>query len=987
MKSIAVHVSFIMILFCPALQGQDIDLSALEFRHAGPYRGGRVTAVAGIAMQPSTYYMGSTGGGVWKTTDYGLTWKNVSDGFFRSPSIGAITVCQENPDIVYVGTGSDGLRSNVIAGKGMYKSVNAGQTWEAVGLEDSGHIGAVEIHPENPDVVYVAAIGQAFNPNEERGVFKTSDGGATWKKILFLSDTTGFSDLELAPDNPDMIYAAAWRAERKPWTIISGGEENGIFRSPDGGGSWQKIDSGLPEFKGKIDLAVSPDNPNILYALVEARDTLAGLYLSTNRGEHFELVSNKHELLDRPFYYTNIVADPQNVQKVYAVGQDFYRSDDGGQTWIELFTPHGDHHDLWINPLDSNLMVQSNDGGANISFNGGKTWTHQFNQPTAELYQVEVDNQYPYWLYAGQQDNYSAIAVPSLPPYSHQAGGTGYLLDIGGCETGPAVPHPEDPDIVYANCKGRFSVFNKRTGQEKRYDVEGYFMYGHNTKDLPERFQRVAPIHISPHDPSVIYHCSQHVWKTTNEGKSWERLSPDLTAFEPERQMRSGSPITNDITGEEFYSTIYSIRESSLQPGLIWVGANDGPVHMTRDGGLNWTNVTPEELPPGGRIDCVEPSVHDVNKAYFTALRYQLGDWRPYIYRTNNKGKSWKMITDGIPADHPVRVVREDTEREGLLFAGTEYGIYVSFDDGDTWSTIQNNLPITPVTDLKIHRNDLVLSTMGRGFWIMDNIHTLRQIKTSHQDHLLFATPPTIRYRTKRYSDRRTVAPSPPYPRPSVIIDYYLHEDVEQARLNILDENGKMVRSFSSRDTSLDNQYYDMISNEDIVIISDQLKTYPGLHRFRWDMTHSGPWHSDEDRAYRGGPMVRPGKYTVQFIAGDRLMSHDIELMRDPRIKPSDVSHSDLAMQEDLALSIVDLLTQVRKKAQILKGQEESSDAYDLLIQKKGRYTQPQLSEQINYLYGIVNKADQLPGEDAFRRYEALREQYRQFLVNFENGN
>ncbi|MCB0852831.1 MAG: hypothetical protein KDD63_11435, partial [Bacteroidetes bacterium] len=808
-------------------------------------RGGRVTTVTGVTSQPNTFYMGSTGGGLWKTSDYGTTWENVSDGYFETPSIGAVRVAENDPNIVYVGTGTDGLRSNIIAGKGVYKSIDAGKTWTHIGLEKTGHIGAVEISPQNHNHVFVAAIGNAFVPNPERGIFRTLDGGKTWKKVLFISEKTGFADLELMPSNRDIIYAAAWTAERKPWTIISGGTENGVYKSVDGGDNWKKVGKGLPEgIVGKIDLAVSAADSRVVYALVEAPDEKGGLYRSEDQGENFTLMSNNDRLLLRPFYYTNVDADPQNADVVFVNGIPFWQSNDGGKTWSKKhWTPHGDNHDLWIHPHDSQLMIQSNDGGANISHNGGDTWSTQLNQPTAELYQVEVDNQYPYWLYAGQQDNYTTVSVPSLPPYEHQVGANGYITNTGGCETGPAVPHPQKPHIVYANCKGRFTVYNKLTGQEQRFEVGAANMYGHNPKDLKFRFQRVSPIHISPHNPSVIYHTSQYVHKTTDEGKTWEIISPDLTAFEKVKQVISGSPITRDITGEEFYSTIYAIRESSVKEGVIWVGSNDGPVHVTADGGQNWANVTPKSLPSGGRIDCVEPSPHQNEKAYFTSLRYQLGDWKPYIFKTTNLGKKWTLISEdnGIPADCPVRVVREDPDREGLLYAGAECGLFVSFDDGKNWQEFQQNLPLTPVTDIKIHRKDLVLSTMGRGFWILDNLTPLHQEydKISLKEIHLFRPHDAYRYRYSTRIDRQDSSSAPVYPKPSATIDYYLPDDVDQLEIHILNDEGKMVRAYSSKSTiSFESEERDMATNIIHYTVDSKMGTSAGLHRFQWDMRH-----------------------------------------------------------------------------------------------------------------------------------------------------
>ena len=974
------------------IQAQSIDFSKFEYRHVGPYRGGRSTTVTGVADRPNEFYMGTTGGGLWKTTDYGTTWKNVSDGFFSTPSIGSVTVAPSNSDIVYVGTGSDGLRSNVITGRGMYKSMDGGKKWRHIGLDKTGHIGAVEVNPGNQNIVFVAAIGQAFSANEERGVYRTTDGGLTWEQVLAISDTTGFADLEFAPDDPNTIYAAAWRAERKPWTIISGGDENGIYRSVDGGDNWTRIDNGLPVLKGKIDLAVSANNPDVLYALVEARDTLSGLYRSDDRGESFRHVSHKQELTDRGFYYTNVHADPQNVDKVYVMSTRFYRSNNAGEKWTQLRVPHGDNHDIWINPNDSSLMIQANDGGANVSFNGGKTWTHQYGQPTAEIYQVEVDNQYPYWLYGGQQDNYSTISVPSMPPSSSQVGAIGFIVDAGGCETGPAVPNPENPDIVYANCKGRFSVYNKRTGQEQSYNVEGYFMYGHNTRDLPQRFQRVAPIHVSPHDPSVIYHCSQHVFKTTNEGQNWQQISPDLTAFEPDKQMRSGGPITNDITGEEFYSTIYAIRESPVTPGLIWVGANDGPVHVTLDGGRNWQDVTPSDLDPGGRVDCVEPSPHSASKAYIAVLRYQLGDWSPYIYKTNNNGESWDLITKGIPSEYPVRVIREDPVQEGLLYAGTEFGMFISFDDGANWQSFQQNLPVTPITDIKIHRNDVVLSTMGRGFWIADNVSPLRNGFVNVEETTLFTPNPTIRLRSRNFSSMGNPAPSPRYPVPGVLVDYYLQDSVDQLKLEILDKSGEVIRSYSSRDSAIEKSESDMVTSTTQTIFTDDLKVSAGHHRFRWNMRHAGAWDAKRSRAYTRGPMAAPGNYAVRITVGDAQYEQPFVLKRDPRVLYSDVSDEDLLEQERFALQVVELHSLAKKKAHRLKEklkEEEDEEvrnalkeACDFLVQAKGRYTQPKFIAQVNYLYGQVNRADQRPGMDVYKRYNQLVEEYNAFLDN-----
>jgi photosystem II stability/assembly factor-like uncharacterized protein len=997
-------LSLFLLFAAAATHGQHFE--GMKYRNVGPTRGGRVTAVAGTVAAPSTFYLGASGGGIWKTEDYGTSWNNVSDGYFSTPSIGDIAIAQNDANIIYVGTGSDGLRSNVIAGKGMYKSIDGGESWQHIGLDDTGHIGAVEINPENHNVVYVAAIGQAFNANEERGLYKTVDGGRNWEQVLFISDETGISDVEMLPGNPEIVFATAWKAERKPWTIISGGEneEGGLFKSVDGGASWEKVTEGLPTgLIGKMDLALSPADSSIVYLLVEAPGDEGGLYKSIDQGQTFEQVSDHDGIITRPFYYANIDVDPQNPDIVYAMATGNFISKDGGENWERLAVPHGDNHDMWINPNDPDLYIQANDGGANVTHNGGKTWSTQFNQPTAELYQVEVDDQYPYWLYAGMQDNGTTIAVPSIAPYGVQHSNR-WIVDSGGCETGPAVPKPGDHNIVYADCKGRFGVFDKRLGTEKGYYVGAANMYGQNPKDLRYRFQRVSPIHVSPHDPNVVYHTSQYVHRTTDEGKTWETISPDLTAFEDEYQVISGSPITRDITGEEFYSTIYSIRESTVQAGVIWVGSNDGPVHVTRDNGESWDDVTPRRLPPGGRVDAVEPSPHDAAKAYIAVLRYQFGDWKPYIYRTDDFGRSWDLLTDGngIPEDYPTRVVREDPDKQGVLYAGTEYGIFVSLDDGDTWHDFQQNLPVTPVTDIKIVRGDLAISTMGRSFWVLDNITTLQQdaINSLDGEPALFQPKTTIRYRRPRGMPNTEV---PDYPQPAVVIDYYLPRDFsERLVMEILDDAGNVVNRFTNADEDSDDgpdeqALTDMGTNQTIFLVDDSLSTDAGLNRFRWTMRHFGAWHSNEDRRYQNGPMVKPGTYTVRLSAGDSTMEHAFELQVDPRVLAGGTTLVDISAQVDLQLEITELLSSARRLEDELDTEQEELEELEtengLSAQQQARlenvnavlsalqtaegiYMEPMLTAQISYLYNMINAADQAPGQEAEMRFTELNQQF-----------
>jgi photosystem II stability/assembly factor-like uncharacterized protein len=592
-------------------------LTGLHYRMIGPARGGRVTAVTGVPQQPSTFYFGSTGGGVWKTTDAGLTWRSTGDQAFASASIGALDVADSDPNIVYVGTGSEAIRSNVSIGKGIYKSADAGRTWRFVGLRDAGQIGAIVVHPTNPDIVFAAVVGNPFANSPTRGVYRTRDGGSTWQRVLFLSDSTGAVDIELQPGSPDVIYASMWHGMRRPWTIISGGAEDGIYRSRDGGDHWVRLGGGLPTgVFGKSDLAVSAAAPDRVYALVEAKPG-SGLYRSDDAGESWALVNSTPGMITRPFYYDNVDADPTNADVVYAGAENFYKSIDGGHTFRTMRTPHGDNHDMWINPTNGQLFIQSNDGGANVTRNGGVSWSTQQNQPTAEIYQVAVDDQYPYRVYGAQQDQGSTLIVPSLPVSSLALDEPIQSWRQGpGCETGPVAPNRTNPDTVYGACKGQFSRMSLRSGQERQSWIGAQSLYGNPNQDLRYRFQRVSPMEVSPHAPHTVYFGSQFVHRTRDEGITWETISPDLTANDPRyRATVSGEPVTIDVTGEEMYATLYAIRESPVKAGVIWAGANDGPISVTRDDGRTWTRVTPNDLPPGGRVQNIEPSPHRAGAA------------------------------------------------------------------------------------------------------------------------------------------------------------------------------------------------------------------------------------------------------------------------------------------------------------------------------------------------------------------------------------
>jgi photosystem II stability/assembly factor-like uncharacterized protein len=982
-------------------------LSGLRYRSIGPARGGRVTTVTGVPSQPYTFYMGSTGGGVWKTTDAGQTWANVTDGQIGVGSMGAIDVSQSDPNTIYIGTGSDGLRSNVSIGDGVYKSSDAGKTWAHIGLKDIGNVGGVRVHPSNPEVAFVAAIGNPFKPNADRGVFRTKDGGKTWQKVLFVSDSTGAVDVEFQPGNPNVMFAAMWRGERKPWTIISGAREGGIYRSTDGGDTWAKVTNGLPnELVGKANIAVSNANPNRVYVLIEAKPG-SGLYRSDDGGQSFQVASTFAQIITRPFYYTTITADPKNADVVYAGSEGYFRSADAGKTWQPMRVPHGDNHDMWINPNNSDIMIQSNDGGANVSINGGRTWSTQYNQPTAEIYQVYVDNQFPYRLYGAQQDN-STLIVPSLPTSGGRPDDPIQSWRTGpGCETGPITPHNTNPDTVYGSCKGQFSRMALRTGQEKQYWVGAQSLYGNPGKDLIYRFQRVSPMELSPNDPRTIYYGSQYVHRTRDEGVTWEKISPDLTANDPKYQNKpSGEPITIDVTGEEYYSVIYAIEESPLEPGVIWTGSNDGPFYVTRDNGKSWTNVTPKNQPPGCRVQSIDPSPHRRGSAYYSVLCYQLGDFQPYIWRTDDYGKTWSRLTDGtngIPNNQPTRVAREDPDREGLLYAGTEFGMFVSFDNGKKWQSLQLNMPATPITDLKIHKKDLVLSTQGRSFWIMDNLTPLHQMSDAiASSATLFKPRDAYRFRYTAgfggVESTRSNPADPQYPPAGAMIDYWLPNGATgPVTLEVLDGSGTVIRRFTSEGAGEREQTPDqpgMRAPEMVTVGTPRLRNVPGLNRFTWDLTLAPPVDPSRQGGGGGGfgrtsgPVIVPGNYTVRLAAGGKTMTQPLTVLIDPREARDGVTIADLREQFQHNMKVRDMVTEVnqlvatvesaRQRLKNATGAQADTlrkldELHAKVVTAAIRYSKPELQAHIQYLYSLTTQADQKIGRDAVERLRVLR--------------
>lgn len=965
----------------------------LKWRSVGPHRGGRVTAVAGVRTQPSTFYMGATGGGVWKTVDYGITWVPVTDGQIETPSIGAIDVSDSNPDIVYVGTGSDGIRSNIIIGKGMYKSTDAGRTWKHIGLRNAGQIGAVVVHPKDPNIVFVAAIGNPFGPNPERGVFRTNDGGQTWKKVLYINDATGFASVAINRSNPNEVYAGAWRAQRKPWTIISGGpaSEGGIYKSTDGGENWAHLTSGLPgNLIGKIDIDVAQSKPAVVYALIEAPGNEGGVYRSDDSGATWKLISSNAALRSRPFYFNNIDVNPKNHNEVWVNSLSLLKSVDGGRSWAPISVPHGDTHGIWFNPDNPNIAIQCNDGGANVTQDGGRSWSSIMNQPTAEIYMVDVDEQVPYRIYGPQQDN-STLIVDSLPPYSWRPTPDQTWIQGSGCETGQIRTTPSGK-IVYGVCKGEFGRYNTETGQEKHYWVYPQNRYGHNPKDMKYRFVRQSPIEVSPHDPRVVYHGSQFLHRTRDDGVTWEAISPDLTANEPDKQVLSGEPITRDITGEEVYSALYAIEESRIERGVIWTGSNDGPVYVTRDNGKTWKNVTPKDLPPGGRVQNIEDSPHRKGSAYIAVYRYQLDDWQPYIYMTNDYGQTWKRLTDGrngIPADWPTRVVREDPDREGLLYAGTEFGAFVSFDNGAHWQSLQQNLPVTPVTDIKVHRKDLVISTMGRSFWIMDNITPLQQLTVARRSGrdgqafdanaaaFLFQPADAMRL---RYPASGASPDAPEYPPNGAHLDYYLSTaPTGEMKLEILDAKGGLVRSFSAGggQSGADDQQ-GMRGPRRGRGGQSSLSAKTGMNRFLWDLRYPGV-----DGAGFGGPLAAPGRYQARLTIGSWNQTRSFEIRIDPRVAADGVTVADLQEQLELSLKVRDamgdarrLAGRIREARQKMAGDPAASAKLqalqDRVVTAQMIYPQPMLIDQFSNLARMIGQADQKVGRSAFEFYDDL---------------
>ena len=950
------------------------QFKGLKWREVGPFRGGRCAAVEGIASQPNTYYFGATGGGVWKTTDGGETWKNVSDGFFGG-SIGAVAVSDYDPNVVYAGTGEVTVRGNVSEGDGMWKSTDAGATWSFAGLKDSRHITRVRIHPKNPDLVYAAVLGHLFGPSQERGVYRSKDGGKTWERVLFANENAGAVDLILDPTNPRVVYASTWRVRRTPYSLESGGEGSGLWKSTDGGDTWKNIsrNKGLPKGTlGIIGVSVSPTNGQNVYAIVEAED--GGVFRSRDGGENWDKTSESRDLRQRAWYYSRIYADPKDEDTVYVLNVRFHKSKDGGKTFSTIAVPHGDNHDLWIAPNDPLRMIESNDGGANVSYDGGRSWSTQMNQPTAQFYRVSTDNSFPYRLLGAQQDN-SAVRI------RHRSGGAGIDLrdweETAGGESGYIVAKPDDPDVVYGGSYGGYlTMVNHRTEQFRDVNPWPDNPMGYGAEGAAERFQWNFPILFSPHDANTMYAASQHLFRSTDGGASWTRISDDLTRNDKTKMGPSGGPITKDNTSVEYYGTIFAMAESPLEPGVLWTGSDDGLLHVSRDNGKTWTNVTPKLAPEWIMWNSIDPSPFDKGTAYVAGTMYKSDDFRPYLFRTTDYGATWTKIVNGIAADHFTRVVRTDRKHKGLLYAGTEKGMYVSFDDGANWQTLQLNLPLVPITDLVLRDDDLIAATQGRAFWMLDDVTPLQQWMPELASKHAHVFTPRKSWRTSGYTPEKTPAGQGTNAPQGIVVDYWLGSDVKPAtkvKLAFLNADGSVIRELegelkSPADEAKAKKEADAKTaakaaeppvdpakkvgvkseggekeqatpgkSEEAEKDPEAEKekelnklpdSHPGFNRYAWNLRYPDAKKFEGLILWGGGtdgPRVVPGTYTVRLTVGeDAPLTTQAVLVQDPR---TPASQADLVAQFDFLLSANRKLSEIHEQIEKIRKTRTQLDA------------------------------------------------------------
>jgi photosystem II stability/assembly factor-like uncharacterized protein len=885
------------------LSAQQVDpksYGGMKWRLIGPFRGGRALAVTGVSSQPNTYYFGAVSGGVWKSTDGGNSWDAISDKQVIS-SIGAIAVADSDPNVVYVGSGEACIRGNISYGDGVYKSTDAGKTWSNVGLKDSRHIAKLIVHPTNPDVVLVAALGHAYGPNSERGIFRTRDGGKSWEKVLYINDRTGGIDIVFDPSNPHVLFAAMWEGYRTPWMLNSGGEKSGLYRSADDGSTWKRVEgNGMPEGPlGRIGVSVGGDS-NVVYALIEAK--LGGLYRSNDGGVHWSLVNPDHRFRQRAWYFTHVWADPRNADTVYIANTGLYQSIDGGKNFSRLNAPHGDHHGLWIDPRNPERLINGNDGGATISVDGGKNWTTQGNQPTAQFYHVVADNDFLYRVYGSQQDN-SSVGIRTRSDRGFIDHGDWDA--VGGGESGYIAPDPRDSNIVYADDEGPFLTrFDRTTGQSQSIQQWPEDISGHSASVQKYRYTWTMPILVSRHNPDVIYHTSQYVLRSADGGRSWSEISPDLTRNDRTKQVDSGGPITKDQYSVEYFDVVFALAESPKQDGVLWAGTDDGLIHVTRDGGKSWANVTPKEIPEWAMVSLIDASPFDTATAYAAVDAHKLDNFKPYIFKTNDFGKTWTKITAGLPENEYIHALREDPGRKGLLYAGGETGVWVSFDDGAHWQSLELNLPNTPIHDLVIHEKDLIAATHGRSFWVLDDLAPLRQLnagiagKAAH----LFTPSAAVRTRIGHVDPRRRpIGENPPA---GAILYYWLKEaPKEPAKLEVLDREGKVIRSFTSQAKKSTEAPEEGERDEEIEFIP----AAAGMNRFVWNLRYESPVkipaaiYDGDNRP--SGPLALPGKYSVRLSVAGQSYTESFEVTLDPRVK---TSAADLQKQFEFLLALRD---------------------------------------------------------------------------------
>jgi len=954
MKFLTIFSVLLLSLFTLNLQAQNFqepDYDALEYRLLGPFRGGRSAAVTGVPNQPNLYYFGSTGGGIWKTTNGGREWENISDGYFGG-SIGSIAVSKSDPNILYVGGGEKTVRGNVSSGYGIWKSEDAGKTWISSGLKNSRHVPRIAIHPTDHNIVYAGVMGNIYKPTQERGVYKSTDGGKTWIKTLFANEHAGVVDLIIDPTNPRILYASTWRVRRTPYSLSSGGEGSALWKSTDSGETWTEISTkkGFPDgILGIIGVTVSPVNNQRVWAMVENKDK-GGLYRSEDGGETWSQVNSERKLRQRAWYYTRVYADTEDVDKVYVLNVRYHKSTDGGKTFGTYNAPHGDHHDLWIAPEDPHRMIIGDDGGAQVTFDGGETWSTYHNQPTSQFYRVTTDNTFPYRIYVAQQDN-STIRIPHRTD-SYSISEDDWESTAGG-ESAHIAVDPEDNDIVYGGSyDGYLTRVNHKTGTVRAINVWPDNPMGHGAEGMKYRFQWNFPIIFSKHNPNRLYTFSQHVHVTENEGQSWDIISPDLTRSDPEKLKSSGGPITQDNTSVEYYCTIFAAQESPLKEGLLWVGSDDGLIHITQDGGKTWDNITPKGMPEWMMINSIEPSAFDEGTCYVAGTKYKTGDFTPYLYKTTDYGKSWKKITNGINGEHFTRVLREDPKRKGLLYAGTETGMYISFNDGNNWKPFQLNLPVVPITDLTIKDNNLIVATQGRSLWMIDDLSVIHQLYDADlSKHMLFKPKDTYRMRGGSFKGSKTAGIN----HPNGVITYFNLKDLkddDKVSLTYFDTKGDTIKTFSNKSKK------------------NKLTVKNGANQFVWNMTYDGAerlkgmilwWASLE------GPRATPGQYKVSLKVNDQEQSQMFTILADPR---AESTLADMQKQFDFIESVNKTMDEAHKSIKKIRNINSQLGAFQKQYKddknvkelvEKAKELQEQLSNIEKQLYQTKNRSGQDP--------------------------